>query len=299
MQVTKKRLAAAVGLALAISAGPVLSATPAAAATLPFGTVNAVGAQSQPSTQRVQTLSAVCAPGQRVLGGGAWLGSSHAVLTELQPIHPAVGQDSFKVTAAADQFGITGSWFIQAYAFCGVVPASLQLEIIPKTNPATSQGTDQAFAPCSSGKFLVGMGGKIDNGAGQVDLGTFPNNSGSLATGAAGFAKEDLDGFAGQYTVTGYAVCLRPTRIFGDIEMVPAQFNTPGGVPNRLATVACPPGKAITGLGGGISTPGTHWQQLAPTTAGQPATAANFGAESSGSAPPTAWPMNAVVFCAS
>src|SRR4051812_6980040 len=174
MQVTKKKLAAAVGLALAISAGPALNATPAAAATLPLGTVTAIGAQNLPSTQSVQTLSAVCAPGQRVLGGGAWLGSSHAVLTELQPIHPSVGRDSFKVTAAADQFGIAGSWFIQAYAFCGVVPANLQLEIIPKTNPATTQATDQASAQCSSGKFLVGMGGKIDNGAGQVDLGTFP-----------------------------------------------------------------------------------------------------------------------------
>jgi hypothetical protein len=200
--------AATLGVALAVLAGVALSAAPAAAATLPFGTVKAATASYPPDRLSVKPpFSVTCPAGQRVLGGGALtVGGIHAVITEMQPIHPLTGPDRFEVAAAADQFGISIAWGFQVFAFCAIVPASLQLEIIPHTNLPTSAGTDQAGTQCSPGKFLMGTGGKIDNGGGQVDLGMFPNSSGQIAFGSAAFAKEDLDGFAGQYTVTGYSV---------------------------------------------------------------------------------------------
>jgi hypothetical protein len=135
------------------------------------------------------------------------------VITEMRPIHPATGPDSFQVTAAADQFGIAGTWSMQVFAFCAVVPASVQLEIRTLTNPPTSAAVDQAVTRCSPGKVVMSTGGKIDNGNGQVDLGTVPTSSGSLATGSSAIAKEDADGFAGFYTVTGYSVCGRPNLL--------------------------------------------------------------------------------------
>ena len=299
MHVAKRRMwAATLGVALAVPAGLALSAAPAAAATLPFGTVKAVSVQSPPDRLSVKSFSATCPAGQRVLGGGAFtVGGIHAVITEMQPIHPSTGLDSFKVTAAADQFGIAVAWSFQVDAFCATVPASLQLEIISHTNPPTSAGTDQAGTRCSPGKFVLGTGGKIDNGGGQVDLGMFPNNSAGIASGSAAFAKEDLDGFAGQYTVTGYSVCGRPNRILDDFTMVRDDLRAPGGAPSLKGSVGCPPGMAVTGLAGGADTPGTHFQEIAPTTAGRPATRATFGAQASVT-PSGPWQMSVFVFCA-
>jgi hypothetical protein len=300
MHVVRKRTwAVTVGVVLAVLVAPAIGAVPAAAATLPFGTVRAVAASYKPDRLSVKPpFSATCRAGERVLGGGALtVGGVHAVITEMQPIHPDTGLDRFEVSAAADQFGISIAWGFQVFAFCGVVPASAELEIIPKKNLPTSGGTDTAPTQCSPGKFLVGAGGKIEDGGGQVDLGVFPNANGQIAFGSGAFAKEDLDGFAGQYTVTGYSVCLRPNNLFNDIAMVRTQFQALGGVPSQKQPGTCPAGMALTGLAGGTTTPGTHLQEIAPTTAGRPAPSAAFVAQSSVT-PTDPWLMDTTVFCA-
>jgi hypothetical protein len=289
--------AAALGAAVAVLAAQALSSAPAAAATLPFGTVRAFEKQSPFDAQPVKSFSTACPAGERVLGGGAFtVGGVHAVITEMQPIHPATGVDTFKVTAAADQFGIAGTWSFQVFAFCAVVPAGAQLEIKPHTNLPTSFGTDQASTQCSPGKLLIGTGGKIDNGGGQVDLGMFPNSNGQLATGSAAFAKEDADGFAGQYTVTGYSVCAKP-NLLDDFRMVRASFRAAAGVPSQKTVASCPSGMALTGLAGATVLPGTHLQQIRSNTANTAANLATFGAQSSVT-PAEAWDMDTAVFCA-
>jgi hypothetical protein len=260
-------------------------------ASIQPGSVKAVPGQSLVNTQTSKSASASCPPGQRVLGGGAFtVGGVHAVITELQPIHTA-GGDSFKVTAAADQFGISVAWGFQVYAFCASVPAALGVEIVPHTNAPTSAGTDQASTQCPVGKSLIGAGGKIDNGGGQVDLGTFTNSSGPFAFGSAAFAKEDADGFAGTYTVTGYSVCAR-ANAFGDFQ----QLKTASSAPDHRASVSCPSGLRLIGLGGGTSVPGTHLQRLTPNVTTAPGIG-DFGSQSSVSST-APWSMETTVFCA-
>jgi hypothetical protein len=283
-------LAGAVGLALLATVA--LGAAPAAAASIPPGSVTAVPGQSEVNTKASKSASSICPAGQRVLGGGALtVGGVHAVITELQPIHTASG-DSFKVSAAADQFGIPGAWGFQTYAFCASVPASLGVEIVSHTNPPTSAGTDQAPAQCPGGKFLIGAGGKIDNGNGQVDLGIFTGGSGPFVFSSAAFAKEDLDGFAGKYTVTGYSVCAQGA--FGDIQQF--KSTTAATTPSQKTDTACPSGLRLTGFAGGTSTPGTHLQGLTPNQTNAPSFG-TFVAQSS--VPPTeSWQMESTVFCA-
>ena len=284
------------GAALGIAglATQVLGAAPAGAASIPPGTVHVVEKQSPFNNLASKSFSANCPAGQRVLGGGAFtVGGIHAVITELQPIH-TTGGDSFKVSAAADQFGIPGVWSFQVFAFCAAVPDALGVQIVPHTNAPTSGGTDQAPTQCPAGKFLIGAGGKIANGNGQVDLGIFTNSSGPFASGSAAFAKEDADGFAGSYTVTGYSVCAQP-NLFGDFQQVKRDFNATAASPTP-PPVACPSGLRLTGLAGGTTTPGTHLQEIAPHTTTAP-NLADFGAQSS--IPPTGpWPMETTVFCA-
>jgi hypothetical protein len=288
-----KKWGAAVAMGFAVLATQTLGAAPASATSIPPGSVQVIAVQSPFDNLAAKSFSANCPAGQRVLGGGAFtVGGVHAVITELQPIHTA-GGDSFKVSAAADQFGIAVAWSFQVFAFCASVPAALAVEIVPHTNPPTSGGTDQAGTQCPAGKALIGAGGKIDNGNGQVDLGLFTNSSGPFVSGSAAFAKEDLDGFAGNYTVTGYSVCARP-NLFGDFQQFKTDVST--SAPSQAATVACPSGLRLTGLAGGTDTPGTHLQRLSPRTTNAP-NLANFGAQSS--APPSGpWGMEATVFCA-
>jgi hypothetical protein len=285
-------MGAALGLAgLATQA---LGAAPAEAASIPPGSVQVV-AKSSPVNNLASKLPfrANCPPGQRVLGGGAFtVGGVHAVITELQPIH-TTGGDSFEVDAAADQFGIPVAWNFQVFAFCASVPDALGVEIIQHTNAPTSGGTDQAGTQCPAGKQLIGAGGKIANGNGQVDLGITTNSSGPFAFGSAAFAKEDADGFAGSYTVTGYSVCARGNA-FGDFQQFKTQFSTTAA--SQTETVACPSGLRLTGLAGATELPGTHLQEIAPHTTNGPILA-DFSAQSS-IPPGEPWTMETTVFCA-
>lgn len=282
----RKICVAALVTGLAVLGAQVLSAAPAAAATLPPGSVRTVIAQSPFNALSVKSFSANCLSGERVLGGGAFtVGGVHAVITEMQPIHPDTGVDSFKVTAAADQFGISGVWSFQVFAFCATLPGSLQVEIFSLTNPPTSVGIDQAVLRCPRG-VVMGGGGKIDNGGGQVDLGT----GASRRTGIGALAKEDSDGFAGNYTLTVYAVCGVPNS-FSDIEVVQGASST--SEPSQTAVLACPAGFELTGLVGETIRPGTHLQQIKPLQANL----AIFGAQSS-VPPDSPWDMDYAVYCA-
>jgi hypothetical protein len=284
--------AAVVGLTLL--ATQALGAPPAAAATIPPGSVQVFAKSSPVNTLATKVpFRADCPSGQRVLGGGALtIGGVHAVITEMQPIHTTSG-DSFEVSAAADQFGIPVAWNFQVFAFCASVPAALGVEIVSQTNAPTSGATDQTSAPCPAGKQLIGAGGKIANGNGQVDLGIATNGSGFFASSSAAIAKEDADGFAGNYTVTGYSVCAR-SNVFGDFQQVKTQSNTTAA--SQKKTLSCPSGLRLTGLAGVTTTPGTHLQEIAPRTTNAP-NIADFGAQSS--IPPNGpWTMETTVFCA-
>ncbi|KUL39509.1 hypothetical protein [Actinoplanes awajinensis] len=283
---------------LALSGLATVGATPAAAATLPFGTVRAVVSQSTPDAQPKKSFSTFCNPGERVTGGGAFtVGGVHAVITEMQPIQNLTARDSFRVTAEADQFGIAGNWSFQVFAFCATPPASAAIEIVKHVNPARTGGTDQAFAPCPAGKLLIGTGGKIDNAGGQMDLGMFPNSSGTLATGSAAFAKPDADGYSGAYTVTGYSVCAKPNSLLDDFKQQRVSFLSPAGTTSqKQVPAACPSGSALSGLAGATVLPGTHLQQIRPNSAGRPANLATFGAQAT-IVPSEAWQMDTTMFC--
>jgi hypothetical protein len=288
---TTRWLASALAVGLAVLTMQALGIAPAAATTIPRGSVHALNKLSPVNTQAAKSFSVDCGPGERVLGGGAFtVGGVHAVITELQPIHTAT-KDSFKVSAAADQFGIAVAWNFQVFAFCAVVPASAGLEIVPKTNLPTSSGTDQALAQCQGGKRLVGGGGRIANGNGQVDLGITTSSSGPFVFGAAGFGKEDADGYAGTWTVTGYAVCALP-QVFDDLQQLKGTSVVTSG---QSVNLTCPSGLSLTGLGGSTSAPGTHLQRIIPTTVNGPITG-RFGIQSS--APTGSTTLESIVFCA-
>jgi hypothetical protein len=251
------------GCLVAVAAAQAFSAGPVFASTVPLGSVTVANTISTFNSAN-KTLRANCPAGKRVLGGGGFVsGTQHAVITELQPISTAAG-DSYEVSAVEDQAGEHGNWAILAYAFCAPAPAGL--EIVPVTSAATSNAFTGISATCPGTKRLVGSGGKIDNGAGQVDLLTFPEGTfGSNRTTAAG--QEDRDGFAGNWTVTSYAVCLSSNNVF-DLQIVKT-FSAGDGSTFKSATATCPSGKSATGGAGWADTP-AHVEFIEPNRAVNP-----------------------------
>jgi hypothetical protein len=288
-----KKWAPVVAMCLAVVAVQVLGAEPAAATSI---SVQVFPASYSPDRLAAKSLSAPCPPGQRVLGGGALtVGGVHAIITELQPIH-AAGGDSLRVSVAADQFGISVAWGFQVFPFCAAVPAALNVQIETHTNQPTSTENDQAVSHCKLGT-VIGVGGKIDNGNGQVNLSFFTNSSGDFPTGSAASAQEDDDGFAGTYTVTSYSVCAQPT-VFGDFQQFKIWFVTNGSsVTSTPNDPTCPSGMHLTGLAGGTETPGTHLQIIEPNRTVAP-NAAHFVSQSSVGPIGNSWIEEATIFCA-
>jgi hypothetical protein len=252
------------GCVVAVAAAQAISSGPVFASTVPPGSVTVANVLS-PFNSNNKTIKANCPAGKRVLGGGGFVsGTQHAVLTELQPISTGAG-DGYQVSAAEDQAGERGNWAILAYAFCASAPAGLEI-VSATSTPASSNAFTGISATCPGTKRLVGSGGKIDGGNGEVDLLTFPEGSlGANRTTAAG--QEDPNGFGGNWTVTAYAVCVQATSLL-DIQVVKT-FSAGDGSTFKAATATCPSGKSATGGAGWADTP-AHVEYIKPNTGVNP-----------------------------
>src|SRR6266487_21850 len=188
-----------------------------------------------------KTVAAACPSGKRVSGGGGRVNAAqHVVLTRLQPVHSSMG-DRFVVSASEDETGFAGSWAAQAYAICAdPLPG---LEIVSASAPGSGFFTGVS-ASCPAGKSAIGAGGLIAGGQGQVALDTLGEGSSlSFRTTAAGTT--DLNGFAGTWSVTAYAVCMTPSNLF-DLGIVRVQ-SASDSTDRKILEARCPTGKRVTG----------------------------------------------------
>jgi hypothetical protein len=284
------RLAAAAGtMILALTAVQAVAVTAAAAATIPPGSVQVVSAVSGFSTGPSKTTTAVCpAAKPRVLGGGFTTTGTHIVVTEAQPI--AGGPDSYRVTAQADEVGTTASWQLLVYAYCSNVAPGWQL--VTATSTSTSNPFNQVIPSCPSGKAVVGTGGQINGGAGQVQLLT--QGIGSVAPNRMSAAgTEDLNGFAGSWSVTGYAICV---TYVGALDVRLAQNQTAGADPTQGVTVPCPTGYSLTGTSIWTDLPG-YSINLRPNVSLNPTIVTGTGRNDSGT-PSTGWSVIVYAHCA-
>jgi hypothetical protein len=236
--------------------GPVV----ASAATVPAATV--VSAITPFDSTATKTIAAVCPLGKRVLGGGARInGGQHVVLTQLQPVSTSgpTGRDSYVVAASEDQTGFTGTWALQAYAICADPQPSLQVVSqisIPSSGIPGGGAFEGISVSCPAGKYAVGAGGRISTssiGRGQVALGTIAEGGIYSARTTAG-GTEDPDGFAENWSVSAYAVCVTPASL-SDLRVVKLQSASDATNP-KVMEASCPFPKRVTGGTAFTSFPG-------------------------------------------
>jgi len=241
---TRQTLVAVASVLVVIATAVVqaVGIAPAAAVTIPVGSVEVVTAASGFSVGSSKTLSAVCpAARPRVLGGGFTTTGTHIVVNELRPVSGSP-VDSYQVTAGFDAVGTSASWQLLVYAYCSSVAPGW--ELATATTTTTSDPSNAVNLTCPGTKRLVGTGGRINGGAGQVQLETLALGLTAPNTMSAG-GLEQLGGFAGLWNATAYAVCVNVTNLL-DIVMVPNQTainpTNPKGV-----TATCPSGMRLTG----------------------------------------------------
>ena len=161
--------------------------------------------------------------------------------------------------------GMTGNWWVEAYALCANAPAGY--EIASATTVQSSMGTQQTAAICTGSKRVFGTGARINNPGGQVTLQL--TRSDGPRTIARATAKEDANGYSANWSLTAFAICANDRPGFSS-----ASAGTPTGPEDtKLAFVTCPDGTfvhstavASSGTPPGLDTtpPGVAVQTLYP-----------------------------------
>ena len=236
-----------------------------------------------------KTAKAVCPAGTRVIGGGGRVnGGQHVVITQQQPVQGS--PDTFQVSAIEDQVGTAQSWAVQAYAVCSdPLPG---LEIVSTTSAAGSSGFQGQNADCGPGKSVLGVGGRIDNGAGQVSL----NTQGAFPQRAAASGLEDVDGFVGVWSVTAFAVCAKLNSVF-DSRVVSVQTVT-DTTARKIFDIHCPAGMNLTGGAAFADFPGVV--EVVSPDDGAVATSVQVIARQDGTVTPAdRWSVTGYALCAS
>ncbi|TDC78612.1 hypothetical protein E1193_20395 [Micromonospora sp. KC606] len=123
------------------------------------------------------------------------------------------------------------------------VPGLVRISAISASN---SNDFRSVTATCPAGKVLTGTGYEINGAAGEVVVDDFrPNGSTVTAPTAVTVGAYEADPFAGNWSVTAYAVCANPLPGLVRISAVGSNDSNDF----HSTTAACPVGKVMTGAG--------------------------------------------------
>ena len=237
------------------------------------------------SSDKVET--AVCPRGLKVTGGGGELSGAGALGQVLfRNIRPNEALTNVSVQAIEDADGAAADWSVAAHAICATPPPGL--ERVAAVSPGNS-ANKAVTASCPASKKLLGTGGEIAGGAGQVYLDDIRPNASLTGVNVAGM--EDENGFAGSWSVTAYAVC---ANAVAGLERVSATSATNSNGKN--ATVNCPVGKQAVGAGAELGPGAGRLLSSVWATAGLTAGIAIAGEDENGTT--TDWWVRAYLICA-
>jgi hypothetical protein len=186
-------------------------------------------------------VTVTCPTGKRVLGaGGETNGGARQVL--MRAVRPDSALKAVTVLGVEDGTGFTGNWSVTAYAICASPPAGLQM-VTASTVPDSTDRATTAF--CPGGKRVLGAGGEIVNGGGQVAMDfLLPSHLNSFEALVNG--SEDETGYSGTWSVKAIAVCANASQ------RVVAQSSN-DSVAAKSVGSNCPGGLEVTGVGADIT----------------------------------------------
>jgi hypothetical protein len=152
-----------------------------------------------------KSATAACPAGTRVVGTGGQVGLTTSNQLVLDEVIPNASLTGVTATGIEDETGTGSDWNVEANASCATPPPGL--ERVVATSPLNSSNKS-VTASCPSGKNLLGTGGEIDAGDGQVVLAAIRPDAPLTSVTVTGL--EDETGHAGAWSLRSYAICANP-----------------------------------------------------------------------------------------
>jgi hypothetical protein len=195
-----------------------------------------------PDNSSNKSVTVSCPAGKQVLGAGGDIdGGSGEVVMGI--VRPNAALTSVTVQGLEDQNGTTANWTATAYAICATPPPGLERVLVPSPTDSLDKSVP---ATCPAGKRVVGAGGDITGGGGQVALNDIIPNSALTSVTVTGL--EDQDGTTSDWSVGAYAICANPVAGRERVAIASATDSS-----DKNVGAPCPTGKQVTGVGAQLS----------------------------------------------
>jgi hypothetical protein len=139
--------------------------------------------------------------------------------------------------------GLAGSLLATTSPAAAAVPGLVR---VSATSASDSLDFKSVTATCPVGKALIGTGYQINGATGEVVVDDFRPNGGPAAAPTSLFVGAyEEDPFAGNWTITAFAICANPLP--GLVRI--ASTGASGSLDFQSVTATCPAGKALLGTG--------------------------------------------------
>jgi len=192
------------------------------------------------STLLDKTATALCPAGKVASGGGGYLTASPGAngLVALDRLEPLAGGAGFR--AGMRNVGVPPSWQLTAQAVCVPPPSGYQIVAV------TGVVEDEYVTADCGQKMVIGMGGRINNGNGDVVLDQVVPSFTLDTVTVRGVRVKGTDLFG--WTVTAFAICANSVPGIERIHL--ATFYSADD--NKTVVTGCPAGKALYSAGGDV-----------------------------------------------
>jgi hypothetical protein len=134
------------------------------------------------------------------VGGQVPIGATGQVV--LDAVIPSADLETATVRAQEDEDGFSGNWTLRPFALCADPLPGLQL--VTATGNSDSQNK-HVTARCPDGKRVIGTGGQILGGAGEVSIQYMIPDAALTRAHVRGV--EDQDGRSSNWAVRAFAIC--------------------------------------------------------------------------------------------
>ena len=190
--------------------------------------------------------TATCVGGRQLVGtGGGVFTAADVGAVVLRAVRPDATLTSVRVEGQEDEGGFAGNWIAVAHGVCAVPPPGLERR--SATSAKDSANGKTATATCPAGKRVIGTGGQVTGGGGQVGLDDVRPNPGLTSVIVQGL--EDADGTAANWSVTAFAICAKAVAGLQRVAVATPSDSQPG----KTLTAACPPGRHVLGAGADVA----------------------------------------------
>ncbi|MGN9809251.1 hypothetical protein ACTMSW_07820 [Micromonospora sp. BQ11] len=230
-------------LGLAVAGAVVVPASPASAAVP--GLVR-IAATSASTSNDFQAVTATCPAGKVLTGAGYVLNGAtgEAVVDDFRPNGGPATAPTAVTVGAYEAEAFAGNWSVTAYAVCANPLAGLVR--VSVTGASASSDFQSTTATCPAGKVLTGTGFELNGATGEGVVDDFrPNGGPATAPTAVTVGAYEAEAFAGNWSVTAYAICANP--LAGLVRATATSAVTSDDF--QSITTACPAGKVLTGAG--------------------------------------------------